>query len=93
MVDALDQRVNPGDVVAFSTCFYCMQWCQVLSSQRASVFFSQYRGLPHFEELIQRLIALVQAKDAKLLIFKDVPLLNRNSLNCGSHLVRHAGAF
>jgi len=67
LLNVLEARVNPGDIVAFAGCFYCMQWC-----------------LSHFEELIQRLVAFVQTRSAKLLVFKDVPLLNHNSLNCAN---------
>lgn len=67
LLDVLEARVNSEDIVAFSACFYCMQWC-----------------LPHFEELIQRLVAFVQSRSAKLLVFKDVPLLNHNSVNCAN---------
>ena len=27
LLDVLEARVNSGDIVAFSACFYCMQWC------------------------------------------------------------------
>eukprot|EP00434_Breviolum_minutum_P019100 symbB.v1.2.016836.t2/scaffold1278.1/size127201/5 len=65
LLNVLEARVNPGDIVAFAGCFFCMRWC-----------------LSHFEELIQRLVAFVQKRSAKLLVFKDVPILKYNSLNC-----------
>jgi len=67
VLNALDEVVNPDDIVAFSACFYCMQWC-----------------LPHYEELIIRLKAFTQVRNARLLVFKDVPLLNDDSLNCAN---------
>ena len=27
LLDVLEARVNSEDIVAFSACFYCMQWC------------------------------------------------------------------
>ena len=32
LLNVLEARVNPGDIVAFAGCFYCMQWCQGLSA-------------------------------------------------------------
>ena len=32
LLNVLEARVNPGDIVAFAGCFYCMQWCRGLSA-------------------------------------------------------------